>query len=294
MESMVYTKICQYCGAVFKSGSSREKYCSSRCMKRAAKERERTGRVMVRQKEVAEVRKKNLVSQEYLSITDMATLIGVSRPTVYKMIADGRLEAVRFSNRIVRVKVSSILSSSGLGSAVLQRKPVDVVPSNCELISKVDVLAKYGISETGLYKRMKAEKVKSVLVNGKAYFPLNKVKKIYENKKIDSIKDWYTVDVLQSITGLAANTIYDFCKDHCIPRKRQGKIVLISKDDWDKARGTNAELMTENYTIAEIMEKYHLSRGHVYGKIAQFKISKMKVGNFVYVNRKEVDAHFKK
>ena len=112
MESMVYTKICQYCGAVFKSGSSREKYCSSRCMKRAAKERERTERVMVQQKEVAEVRKKNLVSQEYLSITDMATLIGVSRPTVYKMIADGRLEAVRFSNRIVRVKVSSILSSS--------------------------------------------------------------------------------------------------------------------------------------------------------------------------------------
>lgn len=123
MGSIVNAKLCQHCGAVFMSSSSKEKFCFPLCRERAAKERARVERVKIQKKEVAESRKKNLGAMEYLSITDAATLIGVSRPTVYKMIADGRLESVRFSNRIVRVKVSSILSPSDLCVAVRRTKP---------------------------------------------------------------------------------------------------------------------------------------------------------------------------
>ena len=294
---MVYTKVCLHCGAVFQSGSSHTStvpglVCEE--LRRAAKERDRVERIEERRQEVLASRRSNLLSQEFVSITDAATLIGVSRPTVYKMINDGRLESVKFGDRLIRVKVASILSPGMAGNNTTMPDRTEAVPSRDNLISKAEIISKYHISEAGFYKRMKAEGMESVIVNGRAHYPLNRIRRIYENKLLDNIKEWYTVDVLRSITGMEPGSIYDFCHTHSIPRKRQGRIVLISKADWDKAKGADAALLSEYYSVTEVMEKYNLSRGHVYAKAAENKIKKVRIGNYVYLNRKEVDKFFNK
>jgi excisionase family DNA binding protein len=45
-----------------------------------------------------------LLSQEFLSISSVAVLLSISRPAIYKMIANGEIRAIHISERIVRIK----------------------------------------------------------------------------------------------------------------------------------------------------------------------------------------------
>ena len=52
----------------------------------------------------------------YVSITDAALMLEVSRPTIYRRIAAGELHPIRVSSRTVRLSVSELIADSGLES----------------------------------------------------------------------------------------------------------------------------------------------------------------------------------
>ncbi len=45
---------------------------------------------------------------EYYNVTEAAEKLGVSRPTVYKMMARGELEHVRITKNVTRIKRESV------------------------------------------------------------------------------------------------------------------------------------------------------------------------------------------
>lgn len=49
-----------------------------------------------------------LHDKEFLTVADVAKLLGISKATIYRLIKDGDLNAVSFSKRTTRIKRSEI------------------------------------------------------------------------------------------------------------------------------------------------------------------------------------------
>ncbi len=108
MSSNLYIpKNCKYCGNAFTARTTVTKYCSDTCAKRAYKARKREEKIqatltkdMQQPKEVVQVINPNAVNnKDFLSVTEVSQLIGVSRWTVQRMIQQGRLKAVPFGRK---------------------------------------------------------------------------------------------------------------------------------------------------------------------------------------------------
>jgi excisionase family DNA binding protein len=104
-------KICQYCNAEFTAKTTVTKYCSATCSKRAYKARKRGE--MVQEAKAETLKLKNgylneVQAREFLSVREVAILLGCSLRSVYRLISNGTLKAVNLSERITRVKRSDI------------------------------------------------------------------------------------------------------------------------------------------------------------------------------------------
>ena len=77
-----HKRICQHCGAEFASQKSTTKYCSKRCANIAGKARNREYLLQLKQRSVTETRRQELMENPYLSLTQAAKLLQISRTTV--------------------------------------------------------------------------------------------------------------------------------------------------------------------------------------------------------------------
>ena len=87
---------------------------------------------------------------------------------------------------------------------------------------------------------------------------------------------------------MRTESISDFLREHKIPKMKKNNITYISKVHWDEARGLNVE-KDLYYTMAEITDKYGLSRNHLYCVFKEHKVPRIKRGKFVYFIREDVD-----
>ena len=98
-----FRKICQHCGKEFIACYQRTEYCSTRCAKLADKQRKRNERLKETQLEVRERERLALLDKNWLTLSDAARLMQMSRTTLYKVIADNGIVLKRFSARTVRI-----------------------------------------------------------------------------------------------------------------------------------------------------------------------------------------------
>jgi excisionase family DNA binding protein len=110
MAKIEYNKVCKYCGKTFIALTSTTKYCGHTCANRANKEEKRQERLRTDSEEIKERNRQKMLSQENFSLTDAATLLDISRPTLYKLLDDRGVELLRISKRTIRVKKSDLLN----------------------------------------------------------------------------------------------------------------------------------------------------------------------------------------
>ncbi len=87
-------KVCEYCNIEFEASKSTTRYCSHKCNSRALKDVKRNEVIqltekLTKQKKVERVGR-DVSNQEYLSISEAAILMGVSRWTIYRYVVDGK------------------------------------------------------------------------------------------------------------------------------------------------------------------------------------------------------------
>ena len=98
-----FKKICLHCGQEFVAYNTRTDYCSDRCSKLAYKERKRIERLKETSLEVRENERLILLDKNWLSISDAARLLQMSRTTLYKVLQHNGVELRKFTARTVRV-----------------------------------------------------------------------------------------------------------------------------------------------------------------------------------------------
>jgi excisionase family DNA binding protein len=197
-----------------------------------------------------------LLSQEFLSLTDAAALLGISRPTIYKVIASGELKTFRISERVVRVKKSDLEQMQSKTLSPIKHSVTEINKTIEEYISVEDALQQFNISGTWFYKKIKSKNITPIIIQGKAHYPIQPLRKLFAKKEYAEIVEWCTVKELMSIFNVSMQYVYDFTSRNKLPKKREEKITLISKFHWDKAQGNDPAEKGLYYIISEITEKY--------------------------------------
>lgn len=287
-----YQLVCVCCGETFTGSCGTTKYCSSICSGRAEKAKKREERLRTKSEEIREQNRQSLLSQEYLSLSSAAILLGVSRPTMYGLINRGALPVLRLSQRTVRIKRSDLekLNEQQASTIAPISTPIaEINKAKEELITASEAVKRFKISDTWFYRQIKKHDIKPVIVEGKTLYPLKTVKRIFAKKQHADIAEWYTVTEIVEKFGVSKQYVYEYTSDHKMPKKREGKITLISKHHWDKSRGLDPAESEAYYTVPQAIEKFGISRGHLYDLIRAHKIPKIKHGQSILINRQELD-----
>ncbi|MDR2824927.1 MAG: helix-turn-helix domain-containing protein [Prevotellaceae bacterium] len=283
-----YKKVCKCCGKTFTAYKSTTNYCCTSCANRAYKADLKAKQQQADSEEIREHNRQKLLSQEFLSISSAAALLSISRPTIYKMIANGELKTIRISKRIVRVKRAD-LEQLQPAIAPINTPIVEINKTKEEYIGVSEALQQFKISLTWFYRKIKTVEIQPTTIDGKTLYPLKPLKKLFAKKQYADIAEWYTVSEIVEKFGVSKQYVYEYTSDHKLPRKRQGKEVLISKFHWDQSKGLDPAESENYYTVPQATEKYGIGRGHLYDLIRAHKIPKITRGRNIMIHRERLD-----
>lgn len=111
-------KICAFCGQEFIAHKTTTTCCSHRCSSLLYKQKKREAKVRehdaVTEKVIAEKPIEKIKDKPYISITEAALFIGVSRPTIYLYLRNGEISAKRLGSKylIAREDIENLLGCS--------------------------------------------------------------------------------------------------------------------------------------------------------------------------------------
>ncbi|MES2387395.1 MAG: helix-turn-helix domain-containing protein [Bacteroidota bacterium] len=180
-------RICSLCGNEFTAQTTTTQYCGNVCSKRAYKARKRAEKIEASNTETVKAKERpidELKAKAFLSVPDTCKLLGLSRWTVYRMIARGQLLAAKAGTR-------TIVRRSDLDSlfipAIPQVSEPDPVTEQLhyelsECYSTEQVRAKFGITDKALSKLLFRNKIPKYRNGRYAYVPQVLIDKVFIQK----------------------------------------------------------------------------------------------------------------
>ena len=289
------TRKCAFCGKEFTCNSGSQRYCSEHCAEAAKAQRKKKQQDFL--KAVQPVI--DIASQEYLTFSKAAILMGCSRQYVYKLVNEGKLPASRISSRMAFVRKADIEkmlagnpyhrvlptykpmtpSSLSLKKVHASSKPArkeDSVQSiePLEYISGEDVMHIYKVKKSWLYASAKRNNIPMCKIAGKNYYSRKHMDALFGvSAEIEALAEWLTTDEAET---------------H-IPTKREYGKTYYSKIHLDDIFRPDLKASDAYYTTTEAAEKYGMTKANI-GVIAKaHNITKVKVGARNLIVKEELD-----
>ncbi|MCL1943968.1 MAG: helix-turn-helix domain-containing protein, partial [Candidatus Azobacteroides sp.] len=216
-ERIQFEFACKTCGKLFTAYTSTTKYCSSNCAKRGYKTAKRKERLHLESQEIQERNRQNLLLQENLSLTDAAALLGVSRPTLYKLLENRKIELLRISKRTIRVKKSDLLNlyqNAPEKLTLINTSIPQINKAQEEYITVAEALKQFKISMTWFYRKTKEKEITPIIIKGTTHYSLKTLQKIFAKKQYADIAEWYTVSEIVEKFGVSRQYVYEYTSDH--------------------------------------------------------------------------------
>lgn len=288
-EKATFRKICQHCGREFTAYSSVASYCSTRCANLADKLRKRNERLKETSLEVRETQRLALLDKNYLTLSDAARLLQLSRNTLYKIIRANDIKLLRLTNRTIRIAREDIEKVSENRTTLITASVRTQEEDLGRYMTREQVMQTYNITYSWFYSVLKKRGIKTRMIGTLGFYDKDEMHKAFANHEYQTINDWYTFEELRRLTGMSTESISTYCKDHKIARKKTNGITYVAKDQWDEARGSNLSAK-DYYTVKQLTEKYKISRNQLFCVLQQKQVSRIKRGNFVYFAKEDADA----
>lgn len=311
------TRKCAFCGKEFTCNSGSQRYCSEQCAEAAKAQRKKKQQEFL--KAVQPVI--DIASQEYLTFSKAAILMGCSRQYVYKLVNEGKLPASRISNRMAFVrkadiekmlagnpyhrvlpgasssKKSSHSSSSSLSSKKghAPSKPTrkgDSVQNiePLEYISGEDVMATYKVKRSWLYTSAKNNQVPICKIAGKSYYSRKHMDALFGvTAEIEALTEWLTTDEAESLYSTTKESLRTQAYRRHIPTKREYGKTYYSKIHLDDIFRPDLKASDAYYTTAEAAEKYGMTKSNICVIVKTNNLTKVKVGVQNLIAKEELD-----
>ena len=188
-----------------------QKYCSEDCQAEAKRLRKKRQQDLINGIEPI----MDLQSQEYLTFSKAAVLMGCTRQYVYKLVANGKLKASRLSNRMAFVRKSDIekmFESNPYkrvipkGKSWLSQKAKTEKPTQkqnqakrkeknevLDYYSGEEVMSLYKVKKSWLYTSAKRNQIPMCRIAGKNYYSKRHIDEFFGTAvDLTSITEWVT------------------------------------------------------------------------------------------------------
>ena len=289
------TRKCAFCGKEFTCNSGSQRYCSEQCAEAAKAQRKKRQQDFL--KAVQPVI--DIASQEYLSFSKAAILMGCSRQYVYKLVNEGKLPASRISSRMAfirKVDIEKMLAGNPYHRVLPTSKPKnpsslslkkehnsskstrkensfqDIEP--LEYISGEDVMATYKVKKSWLYVSAKRNNI-PVCFGVTA--------------EIESLTEWLTTDEAESLYSTTKESLRTQAYRRHIPTKREYGKTYYSKKHLDEIFRPDLKASDDYYTTAEAAEKYGMTKANIGVIVKTNNLTKVKVGVQNLIVKEELD-----
>ena len=301
-------RVCEYCGKSFYAQKSTTRYCSKQCNSYAYKAARRKEKIKVAetmsQRKASEKSMSEILAKEYLTIHEVAILLGLSKQTIYNMVYSGKLRASKITSRLsfIRKRDADYLvdslpytkkdsltnpqtnnGASSTSSEVVKELPVP------EYYSAKEIAEVHHTYDTAIYEIAKKTKISRISIRGKVYWNKKEVDDYFAKQTPDpTITEWMSVMDIQQKYCMTKNAVYSFMNHNAIPRKMEGNYVLYSKRHVEMAKGETVE-NTLYYSIPEAMKLYGLSQDQIYKRIKKYGIEKVKIGKYIKISKRDLE-----
>ena len=309
------TRKCAFCGKEFTCNNGSQRYCSEHCAEAAKAQRKKRQQDFL--KAVQPVI--DIASQEYLTFSKAAILMGCSRQYVYKLVNEGKLPASRISNRMAFIRKADIekmlagnpyhrvlpgaslnkpsKKQSHLSSSLSSKKGKNQIGESpmrfaepLEYISGDDVMATYKVKRSWLYTSAKNNQVPICKISGKNYYSRKHMDVLFGvTAEIEALTEWLTTEEAEALYSTTNESLRTQAYRRHIPTKREYGRTYYSKIHLDKIFRPDLKASDAYYTTAEAAEKYGMTKANI-GVIAKaHNITKVKVGVQNLIVKEELD-----
>lgn len=281
---------CQWCGKPFIAHTMVTRYCSKSCNEKAYKEKKRKQRLQEyeeRQNEQPMQEVGIVGSKLYLSPAETATLLGISRATIYRHMATGIIRALQLRGRTI-IRKSDIEKmfddAPGYKKRSYGRKQTVLYYTTNE------ILEKYQIQKKTLYRRCKLYNIPKVEEGNRVFYNRTLIDKYFADLTEEINPNcYYTPEQVMEKYGMSRNAVVTFALRHNIPRINRHHKVYYSRAHIDAIKEKQDKLNPDYYTYAEITEKYGLSKINISYYVNKYDIKRFKQGSRTMVLRSEFD-----
>lgn len=285
-------KVCEWCGQEYYALKVTTRFCCKKCNDQAYKAKMRKTFLDDAEREFKDktIREplRKLNEKIYLDVVEAATLLGLTRMSLYKLIYSGKLKASKLSSRltvIIRADIDAMLNAHPY-TRVSNTKAKDIT----EFYTVKEIKDKYNVCESWIYKVGREKQIPRIFKMGKTYWSKEHVDKyILKTKVDDSITDWYSVAELMEKFNMSITAVYTFASKHQIPKKKHKREVFYSKKHVEIAKGLIEPEKPQYYTMKEAMVKFNMTRDQIYHYSKVFNVPKLKEGKYVKFSKKELD-----
>ena len=294
------TRKCAFCGMEFTCNSGSQRYCSEHCAEAAKAQRKKRQQDFL--KAVQPVI--DIASQEYLTFSKAAILMGCSRQYVYKLVNEGKLPASRISNRMAFIRkadIEKMLAGNPYHRVLPTSKPKnpsslslkkehdsskstrkensfqDIEP--LEYISGEDVMAIYKVKKSWLYVSAKRNNIPMCKIAGKNYYSRKHMDALFGvTAEIEALTEWLTTEEAETLYSTTKESLRTQAYPRHIPTKREYGRTYYSKKHLDELFRPDLKASDAYCTTVEAAKKYGMTKSNICVIIKKEKITKVKVG----------------
>ena len=298
------TRKCAFCGKEFICNSGSQKYCSEHCAEAAKAQRKKKQQDFIKAVEPAI----DIASQEYLTFSKVAILMGCTRQYVYKLVNEGKLAASRISSRMAFIRKADIermlagnpyhrvlpgsspnragKMSSTPSSSLSSKKDNKHIPEigmrfsePLDYISGEDVMATYKVKKSWLYASAKRNNIPMCKIAGKNYYSRKHMDELFGvTAEIEALTEWLTTEEAETLYSTTKESLRTQAYRRHIPTKREYGKTYYSKKHLDDIFRPDLKASDAYCATADAAEKYGMTRSNICVIIKKEKITKIKVG----------------
>ena len=305
------TRKCAFCGKEFTCNSGSQRYCSEHCAEAAKTQRKKRQQDFL--KAVQPVI--DIASQEYLTFSKAAILMGCSRQYVYKLVNEGKLPASRISSRMAFIRkadIEKMLAGNPYHRVLPTSKPKnpsslslkkehdsskstrkensfqDIEP--LEYISGEDVMATYKVKKSWLYVSARRNNIPVCKIAGKNYYSRKHMDALFGvSAEIEALTEWLTTDEAETLYSTTKESLRTQAYRRHIPTKREYGKTYYSKKHLDEIFRPDLKASDAYYTTTEAAEKFGMTKSNICVIVKTNNLTKVKVGVQNLIVKEELD-----
>ena len=277
---MKVRKICQWCSKPFVAQKTPTCFCSHRGSSLGYKERIRDRKRELKKMQEILTPKSAAEGQDFLSFAQVATLMGVTRQYIYKLVKENKLRASRISGKksfIRRADIELMLKSKPY-ERIMPKEDLEIT----EYYTAEQIAEKYKVAPKWVWTYTREHNIPKVKIRQFNYYSKKHIDAAFAKYNVDNdLTEWYTPEEIQEKYGMTRIAIRSQVYRHNIPSKKEHGLILYSKLHFDLSKSTEKEKDEAYYTVQEAMKKYNMTRDSVYNTLSFHQIKREKKGRFV-------------